>query len=122
MSAHSVSPPSGGSSTARRIEPSDGSGRHVTSECQLSGARNVAARRDDEHLGLLLVLRRDRVHLEVAEPATERDMARPVELGAGRGRRCTFHSSSASRISSIDGVVEVVGEIDAADLGADGSR
>ncbi len=39
MSAHNVSPPSGGDSTMRRIEPIDGSGRHVTSLCQTSGAR-----------------------------------------------------------------------------------
>ena len=34
MSAHSVSPPTAGTSMARRIEPSDGLSRHVTSLCQ----------------------------------------------------------------------------------------
>ena len=34
MSAHSVSPPTAGTSTARRIEPSDGHSRQVTSLCQ----------------------------------------------------------------------------------------
>ena len=41
MSAHSVSPPIGGSSTARSTEPIDGSGRQVTSLCHTSGARCV---------------------------------------------------------------------------------
>ena len=35
MSAKSVSPPTSGTTRARRIEPSDGSGRHVTSLCQV---------------------------------------------------------------------------------------
>src|SRR3546814_7507152 len=34
MSANSVSPPTSGTSIARRIDPSDGSARQVTSECQ----------------------------------------------------------------------------------------
>ena len=34
MSAKSVSPPTGGHSRQRRIEPSDGATRQVTSECQ----------------------------------------------------------------------------------------
>ena len=33
MSAHSVSPPTAGTSTARSTEPSDGSSRQVTSLC-----------------------------------------------------------------------------------------
>ena len=35
MSAKRVSPPTAGTSTARSIEPSDGSGRQVTSLCQV---------------------------------------------------------------------------------------
>ena len=35
MSAHSVSPPTAGTSTARSSEPSDGSSRQLTSLCQM---------------------------------------------------------------------------------------
>ncbi len=35
MSANRVSPPTGGTSTARRIEPRDGISRQVTSLCQV---------------------------------------------------------------------------------------
>ena len=38
MFAQHVSPPTGGTTIARRIEPSDGQARQVTSECHASAA------------------------------------------------------------------------------------
>ena len=55
MSAQSVSPPSGrGDSTMRRIELSDGSGRQVMPLAPHVGRPLLAARREHEHLWLLL--------------------------------------------------------------------
>ena len=119
MSAHNVSPPSGGDSTMRRIEPIDGSGRHVTSLCQTSGARSFPSDGKHEDLGLLLRRRRERVHLEVSEPPAERDV-RSRSRSCWSRKKITFHSSSAARIAAIVSSGNGRREVDATDLGADG--
>ena len=68
MSAKSVSPPTGGTSMARRMEPSDGSTRHVTSLCQVfSRPRCPSPWPDREYLRIAFLVRREGMDLERAE-------------------------------------------------------
>ena len=101
MSAHSVSPPIGGSSTARSTEPSDGSGRHVTSLCQTSGARCFPPAGITKISGCSW-------SFGVSGCTSRSPNAPPERRRGGRGRgacwsrkKITFHSSSAARISAI---------------------
>ena len=75
MSANRVSPPTSGTSTARSIDPSDGSCRQVTSLCQkFSVPASVLVVLQHHHLGEAPLGRHERVHLEVAEVAAEGDV------------------------------------------------
>ena len=78
MSANSVSPPTSGISTARSIDPSDGSRRQVTSLCQVfSLPLRSSLAEHHQDLGEARLGRHERMHLEVAElPAERRRAAR----------------------------------------------
>ena len=126
MSAHRVSPPTGGTSMARSTEPSDGSSRQVTSLCQMFStplASALFSRRSTSGAssGWATWMLDERMVLEPAPsarrsaaccvpgdvlPAEEQHLPlqqRPVELGVQR-------------------VVDRIGKRDASDHRADGGR
>ena len=83
------------------------------------GRPERAAGGDHEDLGLLLVLRRDGVDLEIAEAPPEGDVAGAVEAVLVAEEH---HLPLEERLADLldHRIVEVVGQLDAADLGADG--
>ena len=102
---------------ARRMLPSEGASRHVTSICQaFSLASTVRAMADAQNLAISLILRGRRIDFEVAEVAREPNMLRSRDVLVAKEDNFMRQKGSANRRNDVSNIG--AGEVNLADLGA----